>query len=711
MTEPNNRFIEILPEAALRIGIVLENEYITKYAFSILVAEQALLLPESYRDFSRVAKPCEQAFIARDKSRLGRPLGDVDEDWTNLIQYAAHSFAARIHQQVRSILKEDLAWGELGWLAQLPEYQKLNAFRAFLSQKSATTQGQETSESRMAAKHLELVDKLCLNLKDFVRARIFHFIRVTPSYPNHEILVNDNRIHTQKVTEADQQIRAAYDDLYDEEKVFLQQVWAGISNLDWTMEHHYDVVQNGYSLLQIKGAAHDVNIAIDKATREMKYNGGVSSDLVSEPNIAHASSPTIDDILISYLTKDYAALAWNPNTDGSQKLAELSITDPEDHHTLPSPKRLASPTCAAAIDEFAELDCWNEPMQIIPRYEPAPPTIDQRNPNWVNKVLNWANSHSSSREYTQDEIAHATAKDVARKAALADHQEAVQKVAQYTTEEKLQLLSKLQDDFYDRNTREAGGYLVPRDEDYIPSTSILFSVTRLFFQVRDHLIPLCAEMMSQSAFQPTRHVETLVSLSDKEFALLPLWAGGMNDGSGGVFATEVPFAERGAPNQPGPSYHTGSTLNSAANSEMDFDGESFSFVSGSGISEGGDTSMGVENGEEDRLPRGVVVSAASEDFVEDFASELAFSLGADSDFGMVGVESTQVLLEPAIEATVELPKSGQSTNMEELDDDTYFFNNSDGDDDGTSTEGETSDGEEGWSAVEDDEGEETETEG
>jgi hypothetical protein len=46
---------------------------------------------------------------------------------------------------------------------------------------------------------------------------------------------------------------------------------------------------------------------------------------------------------------------------------------------------------------------------------------------------------------------------------------------------------------------------------------------------------------------------------------LPLWAGGCNDGTGGVFERYVPPTEVG-PNGPGPSYHTGLTLPSAPSS-------------------------------------------------------------------------------------------------------------------------------------------------
>lgn len=48
-------------------------------------------------------------------------------------------------------------------------------------------------------------------------------------------------------------------------------------------------------------------------------------------------------------------------------------------------------------------------------------------------------------------------------------------------------------------------------------------------------------------------------LDENELKYLPIWAGGCDDGSGGVFQDVVPSTEMG-PSEPGPSYHTGWTV-------------------------------------------------------------------------------------------------------------------------------------------------------
>ncbi|KAJ5097900.1 hypothetical protein N7532_004901 [Penicillium argentinense] len=52
--------------------------------------------------------------------------------------------------------------------------------------------------------------------------------------------------------------------------------------------------------------------------------------------------------------------------------------------------------------------------------------------------------------------------------------------------------------------------------------------------------------------------ETLNCLTERQLRFLPLWAGGDDDGSGGVFSENIPIMEDGGFSTPGPAIHTGS---------------------------------------------------------------------------------------------------------------------------------------------------------
>ncbi|KAL5044175.1 hypothetical protein BDW71DRAFT_108408 [Aspergillus fruticulosus] len=64
--------------------------------------------------------------------------------------------------------------------------------------------------------------------------------------------------------------------------------------------------------------------------------------------------------------------------------------------------------------------------------------------------------------------------------------------------------------------------------------------------------------------------DTLTSLSEQQYRFLPLWAGGCDDGTGGVYADQIPFAETDGFSAPGPSIYTGSAAPSVAPSVASF---------------------------------------------------------------------------------------------------------------------------------------------
>lgn len=95
----------------------------------------------------------------------------------------------------------------------------------------------------------------------------------------------------------------------------------------------------------------------------------------------------------------------------------------------------------------------------------------------------------------------------------------------------------------------------------------LVNLMDLEIGVKDQLRPITLSWLRhdiEPALNITRHL--LLTLTNDEMKFLPLWAGGCDDGTGGVFETQIPPAVMG-PNGPGPSYHTGITIPSQPSSE------------------------------------------------------------------------------------------------------------------------------------------------
>lgn len=117
-------------------------------------------------------------------------------------------------------------------------------------------------------------------------------------------------------------------------------------------------------------------------------------------------------------------------------------------------------------------------------------------------------------------------------------------------------------------------FIVNQDvkETAAPAFRIKVPIVDLFQmedQVKRALQPLTRSWVRHDIEPPaniTRHL--LLTLDREEMKFLPLWAGGCDDGTGGVFESHIPSTDMG-PNGPGPAYHTGHTIPSAPPSLSD----------------------------------------------------------------------------------------------------------------------------------------------
>ena len=110
-------------------------------------------------------------------------------------------------------------------------------------------------------------------------------------------------------------------------------------------------------------------------------------------------------------------------------------------------------------------------------------------------------------------------------------------------------------------------------ESLIGKGSIEIDVDDLRHEIEAYISTICEQMLGppdlSNREEPMRQVmtPTLVCLDEAEWKYLPLYAGGLDDESGGVFNDDVPMADTGF-STAGPGVHTG-TSSSAASSEFE----------------------------------------------------------------------------------------------------------------------------------------------
>ena len=119
---------------------------------------------------------------------------------------------------------------------------------------------------------------------------------------------------------------------------------------------------------------------------------------------------------------------------------------------------------------------------------------------------------------------------------------------------------------------ETGQTFKANERTYSYNTPFFFDLKKFFKRAGGYMEAMADRMLGDGERitpEPLSMdvINTLVCLSDNEFKFLPLWAGGNDDGTGGVFNDDLPISQVGF-STPGPGIHTGTS--SHASSDFEF---------------------------------------------------------------------------------------------------------------------------------------------
>lgn len=163
---------------------------------------------------------------------------------------------------------------------------------------------------------------------------------------------------------------------------------------------------------------------------------------------------------------------------------------------------------------------------------------------------------------------------------------------------------------------------------------------------------------------------------DTEFKYLPIWAEGLDDGSGGVYQEAIPPAEMGlGPGGPGPGFHTGYTVGTGTETDTETIGVGVLSLGSGTIARSLDVgrSESADTGGVGRVGKGV--TAPSESFTEGRSvygeARFAQPLGSEAgDDGMDGGGDGDDLGAGSDEEMVFFADSGSDDDDDDGDDDT-----------------------------------------
>jgi hypothetical protein len=703
IVEPNCQFIEILPEMSCKIGMGLQNATITRPAFAILVSEEALSLASRSLNHHEADKGRTNQFL--------RAREYVDEDLQTRIEYASKAFADKVHTVVAELIDDRLLW-----FLQLPEYKKICRFEDDIVK----------SGSGDWRKWKSTVSRLVAELRHFVRGRILWCIAAElPAVEN--TIANKHRRAEQYLRPYPFNFKDIYSALAGEERIMTTFFWKILRNVAFDTNCFSNLLldvdptnpladRNGVKKVLMANLQQSQKLLNSSVLEAIQKNCFASGQLPEEalPVLPLPDSPTSNTVTQRRLPSDtrssvaadsvnYAfTSSYNPDHAYHQSrlvaMKKGDICQPARPTWLDLEKdRVVSDFPTAADDpSFVSED---GPSEKRP-FALAMPIRSKTPNNW------WEPVESGENEAPLPRLkSYATAAtDLLRgQTSKSPPQHASTKSVDSSSGGNI--LGKVAE--LNKSTYHEAEPRVPL-EVFMLEDSPFFNLSQFLKQVEEHVHIICHEMLNIREVEFATLTDTLLCLDEDQFKYLPLWAGGNDDGSGGVFDLMIPATDAG-PNGPGPSFHTGWSTNSAATTEVNFDGSS----RGASVN----TSIGVENGFIDHLDRRHIQSdddIHSEGFSDDSevyvgkgkgrAIDCSFTPSSVSSFDTMG--DYQTSFDGQSYAGTE--QDGTSKNPFESIYDSSANNSSinivtDGDDDADTTIGQANDEEEEWDASEEEE--------
>ena len=533
---------------------------ITRSGFGVLVSEEALMIAS--RRLGNVIPDKLRS------NRFGRVKEDLDEDVLNSVQHAGQAFHDRVQAEVHSLLDD-----RGSWFKNCPEYLKICRFEAYLN----TTKAENWPAFEKSKSALQ---ELLVNLRHHVRGRLLlNFTE--PLEQSQASLGNQHRQAEQYLEPFECDFADMYDHLKDQERIYTRFFWGSLRSIRWESldsnhlrardgslySHDDQAVITEYlnhhgvkevSVPEIRNAHNALNKAIHHAQEKGNYGffGGAGVKVPGPSTLAPATWVNLES------TNHAFRSAYNPDHLYHQSKLAATAKRRED----------------AVVDDGASISSSSSTAPLLnyplrPKAAALATKSPLPNSPTAEKVNKFEDSDDQDMEVLEEE--------------------------KCTPPKFPKLFGSIWESMGDKLVDSSAKAEANIPPDYkIGTDSPYFNLSRFMSEVEEYICAKCNEMLSTGELDFNIITDTLLCLSDDEWKYLPLWAGGNEDGSGGVYSNDIPLAPAGAgPSGPGPAFHTGFSSDSMASTEINWDDRSSV-----------DTSLAVENGMSDHIDRRAIQS-------------------------------------------------------------------------------------------------------
>ena len=683
---PNSYFLEVLPEVSHQIADGLQNYDLARDSFAILVGEEAL---DSLR---RAREP-------RLYTRFGRKKEELPEHIHTRIEYASKSFLERLNNDFTNFVVNGMRWVE-----ELPEVRRLSAY---------TQPKLQTS-----------IQKLKDLLKDYVRGTIYRILCIDYcSMPGpdlhhrggHDLLPRVNRT-------------TVWASMPPRERILSRTYWEALRSFDLFRGVTNFDIENSWGLTNEPDPYNPIEYSrFCQGTYRTVMNweiGALIQDGQTHLDQMSIPSPNVrkaQQWLNSFTTTDWSETLPDRTLTRTRDLVMNNggpLSTPAEPVGVPNPLKRSQhssdafstpdqqsqfesrrkwPFGAARDDLLAQVQKRVDGLHFSPvapdRGSLTGPALQQ---SLGQRPRNEGSTRPDPWHGYSDQLSQANdaLKPFSPKA-IGDWDEDQQNSAPKTSSKITKLATKetavlVGPDFWAGiDAADGDGQDQKQLEVSTPKKTNLaakfFDLEEFFVQARFYITTFAMNKLRSSDQLELGIVNTLVCLEDSEWKYLPLWAGGNDDGSMGVYNDDLPTAEQGFTTA-GPDVHDGSTPASSSKAPSEFD-----FVSAGDSASTFNTSTATNRGFSDTIRRGRVHAVDSaDDSMSDSFAMVTPSVDSDDEetFARKQIED-QERIEEAEEAAANEARrivKGKGKVVEEDESYANLFQGEEEDDDGTDTD-------------------------